>query len=55
MSRRTLAAGVIPNNIGWLSAWVGEPQHIKPGARMPNLPLSGADLANLRAYLLTLK
>ena len=55
MSRRTLAAGVIPNNVGWLSAWIGEPQQIKPGARMPDLPLSGADLNGVRAYLLTLK
>jgi cytochrome c oxidase subunit 2 len=55
MSRKTLAAGVIPNNAGWLSAWVSEPQHIKSGSRMPNLPLSGTDLAAVRAYLVTLK
>jgi cytochrome c oxidase subunit 2 len=54
MSRKTLAAGAIPNNAGWLSAWVANPQHIKPGSLMPDLPLSGRDVAQLRAYLLTL-
>ena len=54
MSRSTLAAGTIPNNAGWLSAWIADPQHFKPGSLMPNLPLSGADLAGVRAYLLTL-
>ncbi len=52
MSRKTLAAGTVPNNVGWLSAWIAEPQHIKPGARMPNLPLSGTDLADVRALSL---
>jgi cytochrome c oxidase subunit 2 len=54
MSRATLAAGEIPNNPGWLSAWIADPQHLKPGSLMPNLPLSGSDLASVRAYLLTL-
>lgn len=54
MTRHTLAAGTIPNNPGWLSAWVADPQHIKPGSLMPDMRLSGAELASLRAYLQTL-
>ena len=55
MSRARLAAGAIPNNAGWLSAWIADPQHIKPGSLMPKLPLSGRELADVRDYLLTLK
>lgn len=55
MSRARLAAGTVPNNAGWLSAWVADPQHIKPGSLMPKLPLSGRELADVRDYLLTLK
>lgn len=54
MSRATLAAGAVPNNPGWLSAWIADPQHLKPGSLMPDLPLSGSNLADVRAYLLTL-
>lgn len=55
MSRAHLAAGAIPNNAGWLSAWIADPQHIKPGALMPKLGLSGPELAEVRQYLLTLQ
>jgi cytochrome c oxidase subunit 2 len=54
MSRRTLAAGVLPNTPGNLAGWVVHPQSIKPGSRMPDQTLSGPQLAALMAYLQTL-
>lgn len=54
-SRRTLAAGTLPNTRGNLAAWITDPQGIKPGANMPPNALSPADLDALLAYLGTLK
>lgn len=53
-SRATLAAGTIPNTLGHLGAWIADPQHIKPGAKMPRLDISGPELAQVQAYLDTL-
>jgi cytochrome c oxidase subunit 2 len=55
MSRTTIAANTLPNTPGYLSGWIADPQHVKPGNRMPRLGLSGSDLAAIRSYLLTLK
>jgi cytochrome c oxidase subunit II len=55
MSRRTLAALTIPNNRGYLGAWVLDPQQFKPGNRMPGLPLGKRELAQLLAFLRSLK
>ncbi|MDT8305777.1 MAG: cytochrome c oxidase subunit II [Anaerolineae bacterium] len=54
-SRRTLAAGTIPNNRGNLAGWIVDPQSIKPGAKMPPAELTGAQLQALLAYLETLE
>lgn len=54
-SRRTLAAGTLPNTPGHLAGWIGDPQGIKPGSHMPRVPLSGSDLQALLAYLGTLR
>jgi cytochrome c oxidase subunit II len=54
-SRRTLAAGTLPNTRENLTGWIVDPQVIKPGARMPPNQLSGPDLLALVAYLETLK
>jgi cytochrome c oxidase subunit II len=54
-SRRTLAAGTLPNTRGNLTGWIVNPQVIKPGAKMPPSQLEGADLVALVAYLETLK
>jgi cytochrome c oxidase subunit 2 len=54
-SRRTLAAGTLPNTPGHLAGWIGDPQGIKPGNHMPRVPLSGPDLQALLAYLGTLR
>lgn len=54
-SRRTLAAGSLPNARGPLAGWIADPQHGKPGARMPAVPLPAADLEPLLAYLGSLR
>jgi cytochrome c oxidase subunit 2 len=50
-SRRTIAAGSLPNTRGNLAGWILDPQSIKPGAHMPPNMLSAADLDALLAYL----
>lgn len=51
-SRRTLGAGILPNNRGTMMGWIGNSQAIKPGNRMPPYTvLSGDDLTALAAYL----
>jgi cytochrome c oxidase subunit 2 len=54
-SRRTIAAGTLPNTRGNLAAWILNPQSIKPGVKMPATPLTGKDLQALLTYLETLK
>lgn len=54
-SRATIAAGALPNGPGGLSAWIADPQGVKPGTNMPRVPLSGPQLNALVAYLETLK
>jgi cytochrome c oxidase subunit II len=54
-SRRTLAAGTIPNNAGYLAGWIVDPQRIKPGVNMPQNSLPAEDLQALLAYLSTLQ
>jgi cytochrome c oxidase subunit 2 len=54
-SRTTLGAGVMTNTPQHLTAWLENPQAIKPGIRMPDLHLSQSDAQALTAYLETLK
>lgn len=54
-SRRTLAAGTVPNTRGNLAGWIVAPQSIKPGSLMPPTELSGSQLQALLAYLETLE
>ena len=54
-SRRTIAAGTLPNNTGNLAGWILDPQSIKPGVRMPPNQLEPRALQALLAYLGTLK
>jgi cytochrome c oxidase subunit 2 len=54
MARGTLASGTLPNNPGTLAGWIANPQTFKPGAQMPNLDLSGPELARITAYLASL-
>lgn len=50
-SRRTLAAGTMPNNRGHLGGWLLDPQSIKPGSLMPPTAMSAESLQALLAYL----
>jgi cytochrome c oxidase subunit 2 len=54
-SQSTLAAASYPNNTGYLTAWIVDPQSLKPGANMPQNVLSPQDLRALVHYLQTLK
>ena len=50
--RRTLGAGILPNNRGTMMGWIGDSQAIKPGNRMPAYRVLSADhLQSLAAYL----
>jgi cytochrome c oxidase subunit 2 len=50
-SRSTIAALTLPNQAQSLRLWLRDPQHAKPGNRMPQLGLSRTDIDNLTAYL----
>jgi cytochrome c oxidase subunit 2 len=55
-SRQTIAAGSLVNTRGNLGGWIIDPQHIKPGTRMPrHNNLSPDDLEALIDYLESLK
>jgi cytochrome c oxidase subunit 2 len=54
-SRRTIAAGTLPNTRGNLAGWLVDPQRIKPGAKMPPNLLRPDDLDALLTYLQSLK
>jgi cytochrome c oxidase subunit 2 len=54
-SRQTLAAVTIPNRPPDLSAWIRDPQHVKPGNKMPGLLLTKTELNGLVAYLGSLR
>jgi cytochrome c oxidase subunit 2 len=41
-SRLSLAAGMLPNNVGNLNAWIAGSQQIKPGNLMPSMHVIGA-------------
>ena len=50
-SRRTLAAGTLPNTPGHLAGWIIDPQGVKPGAQMPGNSFGADDLSALLAFL----
>jgi cytochrome c oxidase subunit 2 len=51
-ARRTLGAGILPNNRGTLMGWIGNSQAIKPNNRMPAYTmLSAQQLTDLATYL----
>jgi cytochrome c oxidase subunit 2 len=53
--RATIAAGLFPMSRGNLMGWIANPQAVKPGARMPTVPMSAQELRAVGAYLETLK
>jgi cytochrome c oxidase subunit II len=54
-SRTTLAALTIPNTRGDLARWIRDPQHVKPGNKMPALGLNRRELGDVVSYLESLK
>jgi cytochrome c oxidase subunit 2 len=51
-SRSSIGAGILPNNRGTLTGWIGDSQSIKPGNRMPSYKmLSAQELAAIATYL----
>jgi len=54
-SRKSLAAGSMPMSKGNLYGWVGDPQSLKPGNKMPTIGLEPDQLHAVVAYLETLK
>ena len=54
-SRQFLAANTVDNTVADLREWIADPQSLKPGALMPDVPLSADDLRQLVAYLRTLR
>jgi cytochrome c oxidase subunit II len=54
-SRRYLAAGAIENTDDNLRDWIRDPQHVKPGVKMPALPLTNDQIRKLAAYLRSLR
>jgi cytochrome c oxidase subunit II len=54
-TRSTIGAGTVPNTRGYLGGWIADPQHIKPGNRMPPTGLPSQDLQAVIAYLETLR
>jgi cytochrome c oxidase subunit 2 len=55
MQRKTLGAGILPNDPADLAKWISDPQGIKPGNLMQKPELSGTELAQIDAYLETLR
>ena len=53
-SRRLIAAGLLTNTPDHLVQWITHAQDLKPGARMPSMVLTAADIAALSAFLSTL-
>jgi cytochrome c oxidase subunit II len=50
-SRRTLAAAMLTNVGGHLAGWIANPQALKPGNRMPQVPLEPAEFHAVLRYL----
>ena len=54
-SRRTIAAGTLPNTPEDMAAWIANPHQIKPGTKMPATGLGRGDVQAIVSYLETLK
>ena len=54
-SRSTIAAATAPNTRDFLAEWIADPQHLKPGSRMPATGLSPSDLQAVIDYVETLR
>lgn len=54
-SRRTLAAGELPNTLGSLYGWIANPQALKPGSKMPAVPMTSDELHAIVRYVASLR
>ena len=54
-SRETIAAGTLHNTREHLAQWIVNSQSVKPGNRMPPIPMSDDDLNSLLDYVQSLK
>ena len=54
-SRKYIAAGLFETTRGSLAAWIADPQTLKPGNNMPDVPLSPDELRSISAYMASLK
>src|SRR5882762_7334418 len=54
-SRRQLAAGMVDNTPANMRLWLKSPQHVKPGALMPDFNFTDEQLNQLSEYLSTLR
>jgi cytochrome c oxidase subunit 2 len=54
-ARQTIASATLPATTSNLTNWIRDPQAIKPGSRMPRVPLSRQDLEDLVTYLESLR
>src|SRR5581483_7630457 len=50
-TRSTIASVTLPNTKGYLGGWILDPQHAKPGNKMPGFNLSGPQVQALLDYL----
>jgi cytochrome c oxidase subunit 2 len=50
-SRKFIAAGLVETTRGSLAAWIADPQTLKPGNNMPQIPLDADELRAVSAYL----
>jgi cytochrome c oxidase subunit 2 len=50
-TRTTIAALTLPNTPTYLQGWINDPQHFKPGNKMPGLDLSDEDISSIVTYL----
>jgi cytochrome c oxidase subunit 2 len=55
MQRRTIAAGLLPNDAPDLDRWIADPQGLKPGVLMPAVKLPDYQRARIVLYLMALQ
>lgn len=55
MSRATIGSGVAANDRANLLEWVMDPDHFKPGSRMPSMQLAPDQIAGIVDYLVSLE
>jgi cytochrome c oxidase subunit 2 len=50
-SRQSIASATLPMSRGNIAAWIVDPQGIKPGVNMPNVPIAPEELDPLVSFL----